>query len=251
LRAKEGQKTNEVENLQDRQSQRLGNTPALTEAGKLAVDVAARFAKAAEGRKVDFKTDKINKISYLAESTSRMSELLKLAGVPPRYQHGRIEDFSLWLSKNDPDWTTGGYCLRGPTGNGKSSLAGALVKDRLGKSPKIKIQWIPILDFISRAKSAAHPTSKERPYDLLRRAKEANLIVIDDLGKERGHDWDKELLTTLLWQAWDNEQDLIITTNLTLDEIDRDHPAMASRLATLRKINLGDRDLRIDRRAAG
>lgn len=243
------QKSSEVENLQRQQTMlRRTNSRAETEAksvGEYAREVAARNARLAADRGIDPERMAQEAAQKAAgEALTNLPQRLAAAGVPPRYRHHRLADFRAWLSADDPTWKGGGYCLRGPTGNGKSSLAGALVSERMTREPGLIVQWVPILDFVMRVKSAAHPQSGERPYDLLKKLKTAKLVVFDDLGKERGHDWDKEILTAALWQSWDYEQDLIITTNLGLSEINKEHPALASRLGSLREVALGKDDLR-------
>lgn len=208
-------------------------------------DIAARNAELAAQQGIDPERQQREQRAAEDEAARRsVTERMAAAGVPPRYCHHRLGDFRRWLEPSDPDWSGGGYCLRGPTGNGKSSLAGALVRERMLAEPNLVVRWISILDFVERVKSAAHPQSRETGHAILKSLRSARLLVIDDLGKERGHDWDKGILTNLLWNAWDYEQDLIITTQFELEQLHAEHDALASRLGALREVALGREDLR-------
>lgn len=145
------------------------------------------------------------------------------------------------------DWSKRGYCLRGPTGNRKSSLAGALVRDRLRQMEKpsgTRMRWVSVRLFVQRIKSATQSNSRETPYDILGAIANLDLLIVDDLGKEQDHEWDRSILGTMIWTAWDWGADLIITTQRNLSELDSIDTALASRLATLADVELGKRDWR-------
>lgn len=171
------------------------------------------------------------------------------AGVPKAFRKWKLEDFETTGAPMLVSWPKngcGGYCLRGKTGTGKSCLAAALVRNWIiaKRGAGLNAEWISLMLFIERVKSATHPQSKERPYDLLISLRNKKLIIVDDLGRERQHDWDKEIMSCLLWQAVENEQDLIVTTNRTLEEIEYIDEALASRLSTLQELPLFERDMR-------
>jgi len=174
-----------------------------------------------------------------------ITQIMHSAGVPNRYLPATLEKH---FSNIKPDWSKGGFCLRGMTGCGKSTLAAALLRDRFEQDELLTskdVAWIGVLDYMSRIKSATHNQSKERPYDILQGYRKKKLLVIDDLGKQRSHDWDKSELIALIWQAYDQKQDLIITTQKKLRELDMYESALASRLSTLSDIPLKE----VDRRA--
>ena len=187
------------------------------------------------------------KLKALAIHRRAIDDGMIAAGVPTLYRcWGLAIDFHGVLP-NGADWGRRGYCLRGPTGNRKSSLAGALVRDRLRQMDEpsgLRMMWVSMLLFMERIKSASQNNSRETGYDILRRMKELDLLVIDDLGRERNHDWDRTVMSTMLWTAWDWGANFIITTQQQLAEIDSLDTALASRLGTLAEVDLGIKDWR-------
>lgn len=175
---------------------------------------------------------------------SHTRDAMEAAGVPDRYRDYALSDFDI----QRPDWSRGGYCLRGETGCGKSSLAGALVRDALERElvRPGQVAWVSVPVFVERGKSAAKPGSPETSYSILRAMLSKRLVVIDDYGRERDHDWDKALLGTLLWQAWDHRQKIILTTQLKLKDFYAFDAALGSRLATLAEVDLEKRDRRAE-----
>jgi hypothetical protein len=99
-----------------------------------------------------------------------------------------------------------------------------------------------------RIKSAAHASSRETPYEIIRDLGKARLLVVDDLGKESGHEWDKSILVSVFWQAWDARQLLLVTTQLKLRALGTwlGDGALASRLDTLHVRDLGQADRRAE-----
>lgn len=177
---------------------------------------------------------------------NEVSEIMDQINVPKRYRNADIAMFCDAIGEK-PDWSHRGFCLRGVTGCGKSTLAAALLRDRLMRDKSLKVSsvdWISVVSYVERIKSAAHPQSKERGYDILTSYRKKRLLVIDDLGKQRDHDWDKSALISLLWQAYDESQDLIITTQKKLSDIEGWDDALASRIGTLKDIPLKQIDRR-------
>ena len=180
----------------------------------------------------------------------QVQEIMEQINVPKRYRNAEISMF-VDVTGEKPDWSRKGFCLRGVTGCGKSTLAAALLRDRLMRDKSLKVSsvdWISVVSYVERIKSAAHPQSKERGYDILRSYRKKRLLVIDDLGKQRDHDWDKSTMISLLWQAYDESQDLIITTQKTLSDVEGWDDALASRIGTLMDIPLEQIDRRHEKR---
>lgn len=172
-------------------------------------------------------------------------KILLEAEIPERYRHARLAD--LEGAPLNPDWKRGGYCLRGITGCGKSTVAAALVRDWVERHQSARpkdVAWVRVGLFVERVKSSTHAQSRERGYDILRDFRRKKLIVLDDLGKERPHDWEKSILVNLLWQVYDEKQLLVVTTQKSLQELDAWDDAFASRVGALEDIKLKQIDRR-------
>lgn len=187
------------------------------------------------------------------EAERRKWDILRAFGeaeIPKEYRKFKMAQFP----DIKPDWSKRGYCLRGPTGCRKSSLAGALVMDRITKMKKPHgrhIAWYSALSFCERIKSTTRYSAKETSYQIVTATRNKKLLVIDDLGRQRDHEWDKSALDALIWEAWDWGLDFIVTTQQKLSEVDQFDSALASRLGQLAEIDFGDKDWRMKRKNGG
>ena len=122
----------------------------------------------------------------------------------------------------------GGLILQGPVGSGKSHIALAILQD-VEKDSAPKLREVDGLDAYLRGtvnaywkapdladavKAAVSDKSSRRPA---KDAKEADLLVIDDLGTEYekpGSDFIYCALQSIFDYRWENELPIVITTNL-------------------------------------
>ena len=171
--------------------------------------------------------------------------MMEMSQVPKRYSHWTLEDFD--RSKYQTPRLGGGWFLAGSTGSRKSSYAAAIVHEQfragLLDMPG-QMEWISCPLFSARVKSCARPGAKETEYDILRGLKEKRLIVIDDLGHEGTHPWEQQIVKNVVWQAYDTNTTMIVTSQKPLDELAEDNDALASRLSSLIYIPSGDKDYR-------
>lgn len=143
---------------------------------------------------------------------------------------------------NDPDRQPNWLVLRGEAGTGKTHLAAAIV-NRLLSSPDWRPLYYVMPDLLDRLRSIAFREGPERDQEW-KAIREANLLVLDDYGTEKGSEWADETLYKLLDYRYANKLPLVVTTNLTWDEMP---PRIASRLqdrATSRVVTLRQGDYR-------
>ena len=156
--------------------------------------------------------------------------------IPEKYITWKSVDFDFDLKSVDainPEKESNGLYLHGDTGSRKSSLAAAIVKQLLVRQVYSTLNWLPILELVQRVKSSTGFASKETPYQILKsNGRKKSILVLDDLGRERETDWDEDIINSFIWQAYDNAQYLIITSNLPPDELYPD-PAVKRRLKEL------------------
>lgn len=109
-----------------------------------------------------------------------------------------------------------GILFWGGVGTGKTyfaaCIANALISDGV---PVLMTNFAKIINALSDFKSDNKIDKNEYLNDLNR----YKLLIIDDLGAERQSDFAQEIVYSVVDNRYKNGQPLIITTNMTLDEI--------------------------------
>jgi len=119
----------------------------------------------------------------------------------------------------------GWLLLQGGYGSGKTHLAAAIANFAVGLGVPTLFLTVPdLLDALRFAYSAEDTTFEER-FDQIRNAK---LLVLDDFGTQNATGWAQEKLFQIINYRYINKLSTVITTNLSLDEIE---PRIRSRLS--------------------
>jgi DNA replication protein DnaC len=204
------------------------------------------------------------------------SGILTKSGVPERYLPHSFDNFSVtdktakayevateWAALQDPK--DRGFALLGAPGVGKTHLAVAAMRQiallwglqrlsetgaEIYRDPKTmfeqNMRFINVPIFMDQLReSIKYSESKAR--DLWSFALErASVVVLDDFGKEKATDWVTERLYVLIESRYQNMKSTIVTSNLTLDQLDDlGYGASVSRLQeTGRVVRLDAKDQR-------
>lgn len=136
-----------------------------------------------------------------------------------------------------------GLVFWGSTGTGKSFLAGCIANALLDKGIKVLITNFPRLlnrltDLNSGDRNAYIDSFQRFP-----------LLIIDDLGVERNSEFSREQVYNIIDSRYRSQKPLIITTNLTLDELKAPDDLSRSRiygriLERCTPIRVNDRNIR-------
>ena len=119
----------------------------------------------------------------------------------------------------------GWLLLQGGYGSGKTHLAAAIANFAVSMGVPTLFLTVPDLLDMMRFAYGSPDTSFEERFNEIR---SATLLVLDDLGTQNATQWAQEKLFQILNYRYINKLPLVVTTNLSLDEIE---PRIRSRLA--------------------
>jgi DNA replication protein DnaC len=126
---------------------------------------------------------------------------LNMAGVQEAYNEAM--DFS-----KDPH---GWLVLVGPNGCGKTHLAAAIANTSLDSGAVVLFEAVP--DLLDHLRAAFAPTANEVYDQLFSKMREAELLVLDDLGSQQSSSWANEKLFQLLNYRYNMSMPTVITAN--------------------------------------
>jgi DNA replication protein DnaC len=141
----------------------------------------------------------------------------------------------------------GWLVLMGGYGAGKTHLAAAIANQRLTAGSPVFFSIVP--DLLDHLRAAFGPTS-EMPYDeMFDKVREAELLVLDDLGAENSTAWATEKLFQLVNYRYNFRMPTVITTNnRLLSHMDERIRSRLSDLSLVRHVLIEAPDYR-ERRA--
>jgi DNA replication protein DnaC len=114
-------------------------------------------------------------------------------------------------------------------GCGKTHLAAATANYRLQAGKPALFLVVP--EFLDHLRSAFNPESKVSYDQLFESAKNAPLLIMDDLGEQSTTPWAREKLYQVINYRYNAKLPTVITTTYALDELES---SISSRLADSR-----------------
>jgi len=158
-------------------------------------------------------------------SLSRLDELkgLTFETFEPRGRKGlgEMQSNSLEMAFNQaqhyPKSLNGWLLLRGGYGCGKTHLAAAIANFAVDMGVPTLFLTVPDLLDMLRFSYDSDDTTFEQRFNEIRNA---SLLVLDDFGTQNATGWAQEKLFQIINYRYINKLPLVVTTNLSLDEID-------------------------------
>jgi len=139
---------------------------------------------------------------------------ISLPGTDLAYEEARnfVSDFDNRLKTGE------GLLIYGRPGNGKSHLAAAVVNELLKSGIPAVFANVPNL--LGRIRRTYSSERMETEADILQAVSEADLLVLDDAGAEKWTEWVETTLYTIIDDRYRQKKPMIITTNLTLKQLE-------------------------------
>lgn len=192
-------------------------------------------------------------------SAELLRRRLELGGVPLRYLECSFESFSprpgtqkaVEAARQVVERERDGLVLCGPAGGGKTHLAVAMLRETVRRwldewptavqelerggqtyavtRPELAVRLVSVPAFLDQLRSRIRFADAEDPLPGLIRA---DLVVLDDLGREKVTDWASERLYVLVNERYNARRPTVVTSNFMPDVLaDRGYDAIVSRLA--------------------
>jgi len=117
---------------------------------------------------------------------------------------------ALEVSKTYASYPDGWLTLSGSTGVGKTHLAVAIGGQRIRSGDDVFFAFVP--DLLDYLRSSYTPNSAIRYDEIFERIRNAGVLILDDLGQERGGPWAEEKLYQILVHRHNLKLPTIITT---------------------------------------
>jgi len=111
----------------------------------------------------------------------------------------------------------GWLLLQGAYGCGKTHLAAAIANFAVSMGVPTLFLTVPDLLDMLRFSYSAEDTTFENRFDEIRNA---NLLILDDFGTQNATNWAQEKLFQIINYRYINKLPLVVTTNLSLNEIE-------------------------------
>jgi DNA replication protein DnaC len=191
---------------------RMDVPPGHPEFGKVQICVCRRDEVALHTRR---KLYAISRLDELKELTFDNFEPRGQVNLPPRQADSLEAAYN--QARQYAMKVDGWLLLEGGYGSGKTHLAAAIANFVVGVGlPTIFITVPDLLDALRYTYSSPEESFEERFEEI----RQAPLLILDDFGTQNATEWAQEKLFQILNHRYINHLPLVITTNLSLDQIE-------------------------------
>jgi len=170
----------------------------------------------------------------------RAEHLLKLARIPPRYEHCAFENFSIrrevesgvanpslirakiaaegFVKEYPVDF---GLLFVGHTGAGKTHLAVAVLRELI-ISKGVQCLFYDFRDLLKEIQDSYNPVAHSSEFRVLAPVIDAEVLLLDEMASANPSDWVKETLGHIINSRYNKKKVTLITTTLPFGEPPRE-----------------------------
>jgi DNA replication protein DnaC len=169
------------------------------------------------------------------------AQALVAAGIPSQYRRCDLDNFrdyndslvhAVARAKSFVESfpvVSQGLMFLGPAGLGKTHLAVAILKQVIARVGA-RALFRPMGTLLRQIRDTYNPVVRSTERQVIEPVIRAELLVLDDLGRERPTDWVEETLTLIIDTRYNERRPTIITTNYSLIDDSTDPNALISRV---------------------
>lgn len=181
-----------------------------------------------------------------------IEEYMQRVGIGERFlsaELSKIKKLPKNILKIAEDFINGKYeglFLTGGVGSGKTYLSCSIARELLLNGKYVIFITVPKL--LQRIRESFNREEGITEGKIIKRLSNIEYLILDDLGTEKRSDFSLDRLYLIINNRYENRKSLIITSNLSLQEIsEKIHDRIASRIAEMCKIvRFPEVDLRIE-----
>ena len=179
-----------------------------------------------------------------AEKMERINRLFKTSSLPTRFNDRTFESFdrnahnehavrtAYEYANNFGIYQSEGLLFSGDVGTGKTHLAAAIAIHLLNNQTPVIFGTVTTL--LGRLRQTYAKESNETEREILDALTSVNLLILDDLGKEKSTPWVQQMLYEVINTRYENKKSLVVTTNSGMKQLEERMPdvgaAIVSRL---------------------
>lgn len=171
---------------------------------------------------------------------SRPADLLRLARIPPRYEHCTFENYFVrrdpatgelspaldtakrWAQHFVEEYPVDfGLIFTGPTGVGKTHLAVAVLRELMARK-NVECLFSDFRELLQQIRESYDPVSETSELRLLQPVVEAEVFLLDELVSANPSAWVRERLAYIINARYNQKRVTLITTTLPFgDQVER------------------------------